>query len=408
TADLGGLAGDFELHGERLEKFYHFTYKTDGYLIGLIEELGLKDTLHWYRSSIAIYYRGRHYPFMTPLDLLKFKPLSFFDRIRTGLIAFYLQRLTNWEKISSYTAYDWMTKFAGKNIRDVIWTPLLKGKFDKYYKDISMVWLWKRIKVRIDSKEKGEPTERLGQLDDGFYSITKGLVKKLHEYQVNIVTNTSAEKIIKDSATGKVTVVTPKSEFQFDKVIITTPSPVAATLIADNKEMTTEYLRKLNNVNYLGAVVFVFCSRQKLGNYYWYNINDPQSPFLVFINLTKLVGTEKFQGNHVYYIGAYVPHEHDYFQMAEAEIINCWTKYLKKMFPDFKNEQLLEKHLFRMRYAQHNMDVGYEQNIPSYTTPVKGVYLANFSQIFPDDRGINYAVREGDKIAKLVLGDIMV
>ncbi|MBU0708928.1 NAD(P)/FAD-dependent oxidoreductase [Patescibacteria group bacterium] len=406
TNELGGLAADFKLHGAHLEKFYHFTYKTDNYLIDLIKELGLEETLHWHRSSIAIYYKGQHYPFMTPLDLLKFKPLSIFDRIRTGLIAFYLQRLTNWKKIASYTAYDWMTKFAGKNVRDIIWTPLLKGKFDKYYKDISMVWLWKRIKVRIDSKEKGEPTERLGQLEGGFYSITNGLVEKLHEYRVKIVTNAPVEKVIKNSATGEITVVTPKSEFQFDKVIITTPSPVAAEMLADNQEMTTEYLRKLNYVNYLGAAVFIFSSRQKLGDYYWYNINDPQASFLVFINLTKLVSTEKFQGNYVYYIGAYVPHDHEYFRLAETEIINRWVSYLKKMFPDFRDDQLLEKHLFRMRYAQHNMDVGYEQHIPSYTAPAKGVYLANFSQIFPDDRGLNYAVREGDNIAKLVLGDI--
>ena len=163
SKDLGGLASDFKIQGTNLAKAYHFYYKTDNHLLELIDELGLKETQKWYPSSIAYYINGKHYPFMTPVDLLKFEPLPFFDRIRAGVVALYLQMLNNWESLSKVTAYDWLQKYAGKRVYDVIWHPLMKGKFNKYYKDISMVWLWKRIKVRMYSKEKGEATEKLGQ-----------------------------------------------------------------------------------------------------------------------------------------------------------------------------------------------------------------------------------------------------
>ena len=50
--------------------------------------------------------------------------------------------------------------------------------------------------------------------------------------------------------------------------------------------------------------------------------------------------------------------------------------------------------------------MGYKEKMPAYRTPLPGIYLANFSQIYPDDRGTNYAVRDGNMIADMVSRDM--
>lgn len=401
---LGGLAGGFSLLGIPLEKAYHFFYKTDAHLLGLAKELGIAEKAAFYCSSISTYYRGKLYPFMTAKDLIMFTPLSLVDRIRTGFVALYLQKLKNWKSLSQVTAYDWLMKWAGKNTTRVIWEPLLKGKFNKYYKDIAMSWLWRRIQIRAVSKDVGESVEKLGYFHGSFMSIVNAVEKKIYDFGGTIITEQGIDRI-DSSANGAVLVVNGERH-EFDAVIATVPSPTFARLISGNDEVSKEYLNKLISINYLGAVIMVFATDQKISPYFWHNINDPEIPFLVLLSTSALVGTDSFNGKHIYYIGAYVPYEHAYFSQSEEDIMNEWKRGLKKMFPNFDQGKILEERLFRFKDAQHIVGIDYVEKIPAYQSPVPNVYLANFSQIFPDDRGTNYAIEEGKKVAGLVIKNI--
>lgn len=401
---LGGLAGGFSLLGIPLEKAYHFFYKTDNHLLGLAKELGIAEKAAFYPSSIATYYDGKLYPFMTAKDLLTFTPLPLIDRIRTGLTAFYLQKLKNWKPLSQITAYDWLIKWAGKNATRVIWEPLLKGKFNKYYKDVAMSWLWRRIQIRAVSKDSSNSVEKLGYFHGSFMSIVDAVEKKIYDFGGTVITEQGIDRI-ESSASGAVLVVNGKRH-EFDAVIATVPSSTFARLIRGNAEVSKEYLNKLISINYLGAVVMVFATDQEISPYFWHNINDPDIPFLVLLSTSALVGTGSFNGKHIYYIGAYVPHDHAYFYQSEGEIMNEWKSGLKKMFANFDQEKILEEHLFRFKDAQHIVGVDYVEKIPTYQSPVPNVYLANFSQIFPDDRGTNYAIEEGRNVADLVIKNI--
>ena len=160
NSDIGGLAGDFKIEGSSIERAYHHIFKTDTTIIDLANELGVGDKLSWHDSSVSIYYGDKLYPFKGAVDLIKFSPLSFPNRIRAGLVALYLQKTNNWKKFQKVSAYDWMLKAAGKQVTKVIWEPLLRGKFDKYFDKVSMAWLWARIHVRAQSREVGG--EKLG------------------------------------------------------------------------------------------------------------------------------------------------------------------------------------------------------------------------------------------------------
>ena len=287
----------------------------------------------------------------------------------------------------------------GKSSLKVIWEPLLKGKFDKYYKEISMAWLWARIHIRANSRKFLEPGEKLGYFEGGFQTFTDALVEELKSNNVKILTE---KKVTAINSRDKVSIEVDGKIEKFDKAISTIPSYIFGHLVKENKEIDEKYLQKLNEINYLGAVVMVFSSTQNIGKYYWNNINDLNKPFLVFLNHTKFIEKENYNGKYIYYIGAYLPHEHRYFETEQSNIEKEWFDALKTIFTDFDQSKISEKHLFKLKNAQHIVGKDYESKIPSYKTPIENVYLSNFSQIYPEDRGTNYAVREGRKIANVV------
>ncbi|GIW57085.1 MAG: oxidoreductase [Candidatus Dojkabacteria bacterium] len=401
NTELGGLASGFLMHGEPLEKTYHHIFTTDTDIIDLVKELGLEEKLEWRNSSVCIYYDNKIYPFSGPVDLIKFSPLSFVSRIRLGLVLLFLQKYNNWQKLQNTSAYEWMKKYCGEQVMRVIWEPLLKGKFDRFYSQVSMAWLWARLHIRANSRKLGEG-EKLGYFNGGFHVIVDALQQKLSNLGANIFLGANIKGLAKNDGLIKV-IETNDQVREYDKVICTVPSYIFADLIAGNVGISSEYLNKLRSINYLGAICVVFSSKQKLSDYYWHNINDLNSPFLAFINHTQIAPKERYGGHYIYYIGAYLPHDDEQFSLEDHDLVEKWFNYLQIIFPEFEREKVMEIHVFRLKNAQHIVDLEYSDKIPDIETPLDGVYLSNFSQIFPEDRGTNYAVREGKKVAKLIL-----
>lgn len=401
---LGGLAAGFELAGHNVEQAYHFLYKTDEHILELVEELGLSDRLAYHKSSVSTYYDGTLYPMETPLDLLRFKPIGLVDRIRAGLTVLWLQRVKNWRKLSDITALEWLRKYAGRRVTDVIWEPLLRGKFDRYYDKVTMSWLWGRILQRVDSRDARLGGEALGYFDGGFRCIIDALEQRIRDAGVEIVLQAPIGGLRHDAATDEVVVSTQGGERRFDQALSTVPSHVMARMIAPYEDRDPDYFAKLRSIDYLDAAVCVFASKQKFTRFYWHNINNPNAPFVVFLCLTNLVGSEKFDGLNIYYIGDYVPAEHPYMSMSEDDLKKKWYGELGRMFPDFDEAQIVDDAAFRMRNAQHIVDIGFEENkLLPHETPCPGVLLCNFSQIYPMDRGTNYAVRDGNRMAEALM-----
>ena len=392
---LGGLAGGFPLGGTSLEKTYHHLFLTDTAILELVKELGLQDKLMWCDSSVGIFRDGKIHSFKTPLDLLRFAPCNFGGRLRTGLAALYLKHQKNWRGFARQTAHAWLTRVCGASAMAAIWTPLLKGKFERHFDRVSMAWFWARIHIRANSRSGGGG-ERLGYFRGGFTVITAALESELRKRGVQIRTGATVEKI-----SGDRTAMVNGEPMAFDLCIFTGPSPALARLLPDEPALR-DYAAQLRSIEYLGAACLVFTSEQDLGEFYWVNVNEPDAPFLVFLNHTRLVDKKFYGGRHVYYIGAYLPPDGKMFSLADEELTRLWFGYLPKMFPGFDAQRVAERHVFRFRAAQHIVDTDYEQKIPAYKTPLPGVWLANFSQIFPEDRGTNFAVREGNKIAAFV------
>jgi protoporphyrinogen oxidase len=397
---LGGLAGTFKLGDKIIEKFYHHIFKTDRDALDLLRELGLEKKILWLDSSIAIYYQGKIYPFRTPSDLLNFKPLNLWEKLRLGLVVLFLQKTNNWRRFASISARQWLKKHCGRRAYEIIWQPLLEGKFHDAGKIISMAWFWARIHVRANSREKGESGEKLGYLQGSFQVLIDALEAECRKKTVKIHLNSELKKII--SAEKKIILANGEIH-RYDKLICAIPSDKLYQSLTDDPRVSRNYLDKIKNIGYLGVVCAVFSSRQSLGNYYWYNINDPASPFVAFIQHTNLMDKAEYGGEHVYYSGVYLPADDPLFAKSEDEIIKIFFSYLKKIFPGFVENAVSAKRVFKREDAQHIVDCAYLEKIPESRIPDTDIYLLNFSQIFPEDRGINFAIREAKKLSDQVL-----
>jgi protoporphyrinogen oxidase len=399
AGQLGGLAAGFPLLGTNLEMTYHHLFLTDRAILDLIRDLGLGDRLMWCESSVGVYLDGRIHPFTSPLDVLRFKPCSMAGRIRFGLMALYLQKKRNWRGLAGQSAADWLTRACGKDVMRTIWTPLLKGKFDRYWDSVSMAWLWARIHTRANSRPPGGGRERLGYLRGGFAEIVRKLETELSQRRVRILTGQAVRQLTFDS--GRRAQLEDGRVIDFDACLFTGSSPALARLLPAGS-VPDEYRRRLESIAYLGAICLVFVSDQSVADQYWLNIHEPDAPFLLFIQHTRLVGTGLYQGKHVYYIGSYQPTDSPLFGRSDEALAGLWFDYLRRIYPRFDPGRISERHVFKFKAAQHVADTRYQEKIPDYATPVPGLFLANFSQIFPEDRGTNFAVREGLKVADLI------
>ena len=360
--NLGGLLEGFSIYGTSLEKTYHHIFKTDKYIIDLIEELGLGKKLKWHESRTALYYDKTVYPFAGAIDLLRFKPLTLIDKLRLGLMKIYLEKENDWQKFENVSAHQWIERWCGKRAYKVVWEPLLIGKFSDRYQDISMAWMWARIHTRANSSRNGK--EYLGYVDGGFQLVVDELEKRIRKMGGVINLKSS---------------ITTLRAKKYDRVI------------------TSEVLK---NVDYVGAMTVVFSSEQNLSSYYWHNINDADSPFLAFIEHTNLVGVKKYKGRHVYYMGTYLPQEHHYFKESNQKIYKDFFDYLKKIFPKFDKDKIEKKWVFKFKTAQHIVTKNYKVKKIRDKNNAKIINI-NFANIYPEDRGINYAIKEAEKTANL-------
>ena len=402
---IGGHASTFDVGGQRLERGYHHWFTSDTDIVELVEEIGLGDTIRWIDSTVGTLYDGLIYDFVTPLDLLKFKPLSLPNRVRLGLTTLYLQRQKDWQKYERVTAEEWLRRHGGQGVYDVFWGPMLRGKFgEDYYRQVSMAWVWGKINTRVKSRGKSMVREKLGYPLGSFGMVFDTLVEKIRELGGEVNTSTPVNRIVIED--GRATGLEIRigdgghKEEKFDAVLATTPSPIFSRLVPP---MPEEYRSRLERARYMSAVLIVLVLDRPLSHVYWLNVADRSIPFVGVIEHTNLIGPEYYGGKHIVYLSNYLTRDDPLYRMGHDELLDEYLPHLKKINPDFELDWIETSYHHRVDGAQPVIGVDYSQHIPDHQTPFKGVYLANTTQIYPEDRGTNYSVRMGRQVAKRIL-----
>lgn len=389
---VGGLASGFKepRWDWSVEKFYHHWFQSDGAMLGLIRELGLEDKVRFPRPLTVMYYKKKWYPFDSILKALLFPGLGFgLNKIRFGFVGLYLRLTNNWRALEKVTADEWMLKYAGRQVYERMWKPLLVGKFGPYYKDVNMAWMWARIKAR---------TTRLGTFEGGFQKFADMFAENLRALGVEIRLGVNIQSIKREQTSGRLSV----DAEAFDRVLVTSAPHAMAKLCPDLPE---NYLKGLLNLKSMGAVVMTLALTQPLSNegFYWFNVpKDEGYPFLALVEHTNFVPKENFGGDHIVYAGDYLEAGHEYFSMSDEELLERFIPAFQKFNPEFKRDWVKKVWVFKTNYAQPVPLLNHSKNIPDIQTPIEGLYFASMSQVYPWDRGTNFAVEIGRRAAGMM------
>ena len=396
------MASAFDVEGEMLDKFYHHWFTNDLEVMGLINELGLNDHVEINATNTGVYYANNFFKLSTPLDLLKFKPLRFLDRIRLGLLTLRARRVKDWKLLENKTAREWLLELGGKNVYKVMWEPLLKGKFGPYAEEVSAVWFWNKLKLRGGSRGKGGE-ERLAYFKGSFAALVESLAKRIIELGGRIELNATVSKI--ESINGVWNTYVEDEIITSDRVIVPTALPLVADMISS--WASEEYISSLKRIKYIGNVCLVLELDRSLSKTYWLNVNDPSFPFVGVIEHTNFEKPETYGGRHIVYLSKYLPHTDPLYLMSSDEFLEFAFPYLQMMFPDMDRDWIQKHHLWRARWSQPVVEKHYSQLIPSENGPKEGFHICSMAQIYPEDRGTNYAIREGSIMGKKVSAELL-
>ena len=397
-ADVGGLAGSFSVNGSDLEKFYHHWFVSDEHVMSLVRELGLADRIVHHASRTGMYYANRHYRLSTPMDLLRFDALSWLDRIRLGIMTLRARRVADWHALEDRTATEWVRGLGGQRVYDVVWEPLLRGKFGEAADDVSAVWLWNKLKLRGGSR-RTDGAEELDYLRGGFAGLARALADRIEADGGHIETGTAVEGI--EQTDGAVeAVVTSGGTQPVAGVLATTALPEIADVVRDL--VAPDVVSDLERIRYLGNVCVMLELDRSLSETYWLNVNDLSFPFVGVIEHTNMEPTSAYGGRHIVYLSRYLPESDPLYAMADEEMTEFSLEHLRRMFPDLRPEWVLDSHVWRARYSQPIVERHYSGLIDRIEVPLSGFDIATMAQIYPEDRGTNYAVRDGRAAARRI------
>jgi protoporphyrinogen oxidase len=398
----GGLARALDIGGEPLEAFYHHIFTTDTDYIAFAEELGLADEIEWLPSKMGIWAEDRLWEFGTPASLLRFGPMGLIDKIRFGLSTLWLQRQTDPRPFESVTAADWIRRHQGERTWRSVWGPLLYQKFADDAERVAMVWLWRKISLRGGSRSKSGMGERLGYMRGSFIRLVEALVEKIETAGGSFHLTEEVRRI--EVVDGGFTVVTRNGSHQADRVLVAAPVPdhlaVAGHLLAGEERDSLSRLRAT------GAICTILELEKSLTSFYWLNIADSGMPFGGLIEHTNYIPSERYGGRILLYISNYLFTDNPLYNARKSQVLEEYLPHLQRINPAFEESWILRSHHFKADYAQPVVTTGYREQIPAMRTSVPGLYLCTMAQVFPEDRGQNYAIAYGDRVARLMLEDL--
>jgi protoporphyrinogen oxidase len=413
---LGGQAATLGAAGVTLERYYHHLFTSDREIAALAGELGVG--IDWLPSSMAFFCDGRSHPFTTPLDLLRFRPLSVRSRLRMGLAVLRLQRRhPHVEPFERITAREWIVREMGEEAWRRVWGPLLRGKFGARAEDVSMAWLWSKLTLRRRIEGREARGELLGYPRGGFDELFRGLARGIERRGGRVLIDRPAAAIGRDP--GGRLAVTPAAPDSFrrghdprtfdpadepetyDAVVATVPNDVFERLLEPElaESLAPGYLERLRSIEYHAALCLLLELDREFTRFYWTNVADPELPFVGLIEQSNLTDCG---GRRFLYVANYVARDDPLLALSPDDLIDRYEPGLRRVRPDFTRDWIRGAWLHREPAAQPIVTPGYRERMPPLDTGAPGLVLANTTQVYPEDRGTNYAVRLGREAARAV------
>lgn len=395
---IGGIAKSINIEGTKLEKHYRHIFKSDKYVIDLIKELGLYEKLKWPETKMGYFTDGLIYAFGTPVTLLTFKPLNLLDKLKFGFCIINIKLIKNYKKLEKVTAEEWIKNRYGKNVYEKIWEPLLISKFGENKDKISMAWLWGKICLRSSSTTVNG--EKLGYLEGSYETLTNALEKYLKNNNCRIHNNKAVNSIRKNE-NNKWVINAEKEEF--DCVVSTTAYPITQKIY--KQYLSEEENNIMSKLEYTSAKTMMILSKKSFSKYYWINIGDKTVPFGGIIEHTNMIDKKEYNGKNIIYISNYMYKTDKLYKMEAEELLEEYLKSLQKINPMFSKNDIEKVLVFEEEYAQPIIKTNYSNDKIEIKLKENGLYVSSMAQIYPEDRGMNYAIKTGYETADIILKD---
>lgn len=392
-ASPGGLAIGYKEKNWNwsLEKHYHHWFTNDKSILGLAKEINYKVLIK--RPKTSVFVDGEIFQFDSPKEVLNFPKLSIIERFRMGFFIALLKYNPFWKPLEKFNSTKILPKFMGKKAYKLIWEPLFINKFGPFAQNISLAWFWARIVKRTPS---------LAYPEGGFLGFANHLVRTIERKGGNFYFSTEITELsYRDKPQIKFNRSRISATDSFDVVIVTTPSFLFLRIAPS---LPVNYKNTLGKLKGLGATNLMLRLKIPFFNdgTYWLNICDRNAPVMAIVEHTNFMDKKHYNNEHLLYLGNYLPADSERFSMSKEETLKLFDPFLKKINPNYK-ENIIDYELFKVPFAQPIIPTNYSKILPTFETPLKNVYLANIEQVYPWDRGTNYAVELGEKIANLVM-----
>ena len=388
---VGGMTATFDFSGIDIERYYHFHCTSDDAFLQILKELGIEHKMCWTETKMGYYYQGKVSPWGNPVALLKFPGLSLVAKFRYGLHAFLSTKRKDWRPLDKLEATGWIKRWIGDEAYEVLWHKLFEYKFYNYTDNLSAAWIWSRIR-RIGRSRYNIFREKLGYLEGGSATLLQALKNYIEKNGGEIRLGSPVSRVEIDHANVKGIQTGDKLE-AFDKVISTIPLPYVPLLMPDLPEQILDKYRAVNNI----AVVCVIARlRCKLTDNFWLNVNDPDMDIPGLVEYTNL----RPMDTHIVYVPFYMPGEHPKFKDPDQAFLDKVKAYLQKINPSLKDEDFIELRASRYRHAQPVCQPRFLEYLPPVELPIKGLWVADTSYYYPEDRGISESIEFGRAMAK--------
>lgn len=388
---VGGMTASFDFSGLNIERYYHFHCISDHAFLTVLAELGLADKMRWVETKMGYWYQGQLQAWGNPIALLAFRGLSFVAKFRYGLHAFLSTKRNDWKPLDHVNAIGWIKRWVGAEAYEVLWRRLFDYKFYDYTSNLSAAWIWSRIR-RIGRSRYSLFREKLGYLEGGSDTLLQAMRADIERRGGEIRLQSPVSRVVINA--GRVAGVEVGGQLEaFDKVISTIPLPYVPGVMPD---LPSDLLQRFQAIKNIAVVCVVAKLRKALTGNFWLNTNDPEMDIPGLVEYTNLRPLDQ----HVVYVPFYMPGEHPKFAEPDQAFLDKVRRYLKKINPELTDEDFIDLHASRYRFAQPICEPGYLDRLPPVALPVKGLWVADTSYYYPEDRGISEGIGFGRKMAK--------
>jgi len=395
---IGGMSAFIDFAGTRIERYYHFICKPDQATFDYLCEFGLSDRLRWTQTKMGFYFRGRLYEWGHPLALLKFPGLSLPQKLRYGLHVMRAKGITDWRPYDGFSSTEWLKRWLGEVAYEVLWAPLFHYKFYEYEHSLSAAWLGSRIK-RVALSRKSLLQEELGYLQGGSEVLLDAVAAAIRAAGGRIELNAAVQDVAIESGAAGARVAGVKvggALHAYDQVISTIPLPYLVRLMPG---LPADEKAKVAAIKNVGVVCVLLKLKRSFTGNFWMNINDPRIQIPGLIEYTAL---NPLDGHTIVYAPFYMPQTHPKYRQDAQAFIDETLAAMRLIRPDFDPAaDVLASTASRYEFAQTVCTPGFYEALPPMRSSVAGLFMADTSHYYPEDRSISESMRIGAKLAVL-------